>query len=223
MSVMLGAIVLAVYLAGSVNFAILVLSPFGKGDPRHEASGNPGTFNVYRQHGLLWASSVFVLDLGRAAGAAVLGVLLLPVETLPWVGLALILGNRYPVFHRFRGGKGVANYLGFSMVLVPAAAAISALVWVGLYKLSREAFIGSFGMVGVLAGGTCLYCGRDPAAGLAVAVTVSLIVLGHWRNIAGAIVSRDLREELACPQRTDPVRMLGLGHAEGGQNGEEEV
>ena len=104
------SIILA-YLTGSINFSILLFKFSGKIDPRKEFSGNPGVVNVYRQAGIFMAALVWLLDMGRAIGVALACSYLLPTAQVPIGGLALILGNRFPCFHQFCGGKGVANYL----------------------------------------------------------------------------------------------------------------
>jgi glycerol-3-phosphate acyltransferase PlsY len=101
--------------------------------------------------------------------------------------LALILGNRFPCFHSFRGGKGVANYLGFTTIIAPLAAAISALAWLATFALVRIPFVGSFAMVLILGAGTLLACNFDPGSAAAVLATVALIVYGHRRNISEQI------------------------------------
>ena len=70
-----------------------------------------------------WAAVVLLLDVGRAVGLAALALALLPFALVPWVGLALVAGNRFPCFHGFRGGKGVASYLGFTIPIAPWGAA----------------------------------------------------------------------------------------------------
>ena len=87
------------YLAGSVNFAILVFKALGKDDPRAGFSGNPGATNVYRQAGYFWAVLVLILDMSRALGVAFIALHLVPVTLVPWAGLGLILGNRLPRFY----------------------------------------------------------------------------------------------------------------------------
>ncbi len=99
------SIILA-YLAGSINFSILLFKISGKKDPRKEFSGNPGVVNVYRQAGLLMAALVWLLDMGRAIGIALACIYLLSTALVPIGGLALILGTRFPCFHQFRGGQG---------------------------------------------------------------------------------------------------------------------
>jgi len=159
----------------------------GKNDPRREFSGNPGAFNVYRILGLRWASVVLMLDICRAMGVALISIRALEMDWVPWVGFGLILGNRLPCFHRFRGGKGVAAYLGFSVILVPLFAAVSALAWLTVYGLFRIAFIGSFVMVLILGAGTWLFYGFHLPGGTGIIASVVLIFCSHKSNITDLI------------------------------------
>jgi glycerol-3-phosphate acyltransferase PlsY len=183
------SIILA-YLAGSINFSILLFKILGKEDPRKEFSGNAGVVNVYRQAGLQMAALVWILDMGRSIGVALVCIYLLSAALAPIGGLALILGNRFPCFHQFRGGKGVANYLGFTTIIAPVAAGISALAWLAAFALFRIPFIGSFVMVFILGLGTLLACNFDPLSTAAVLATVALIYYGHRRNIVEQIQKR---------------------------------
>lgn len=172
------------YLAGAINFSILLFKILGKADPRRGFSGNPGVVNVYRQAGLPVAALVWLLDMGRAIGIGILSLQLVSIDLAPWSGLALILGNRYPCFHGFRGGKGVANYLGFTAAIAPLAAGISALAWLATFGLCRIPFVGSFVMVLILGAATLLICNLDPGPAAAILATLALIIQGHWRNIS---------------------------------------
>lgn len=180
----------AVYAAASVNFAIVVLAVLGKGDPRGRFSGNAGTTNVYRMAGPFWAAVVLLLDVGRAVAAAVLGTMFLPPDQVPWLGLALVAGNRFPCFHCFRGGKGVAAYLGFAGVLAPWAAVLAAALWVVVFSVVRVPFVASFYMIAALAAGEGLASGASPGAAAAVAATVLMILAGHRRNIRETVMGR---------------------------------
>ena len=178
------------YLAGSINFSILLFKISGKEDPRKEFSGNPGVVNVYRQAGLFMAALVWLLDMGRAMGVALACSYLLPTALVPIGGLALIMGNRYPCFHQFRGGKGVANYLGFTTIIAPLAAGVSALAWLATFALFRIPFVGSFVMVFILGAGTLQACNFDPISTAAVLAAVVLITYGHRRNVVEQIRKR---------------------------------
>lgn len=178
------------YAAGSINFSILLFKILGKDDPRNAFSGNPGVVNIYRQAGLFMAAVVWLLDVGRAIGVALISVNLLPAEYVPWSGLALILGNRFPCFHGFRGGKGVANYLGFTTIIAPVAAAVSGVAWLVSLALLRIPFIASFVMVFILAAGTMIAGNLHRIAVAGVLATVALIYYAHKSNIIELINKR---------------------------------
>ena len=105
--------VIAAYLLGSVSSAILVCRALGLSDPRSGGSGNPGATNVLRLHGKFPAAITLAGDVLKG---------LLPVGAVALLGgapvvlaataVAAVLGHLYPVFFGFRGGKGVATYIG---------------------------------------------------------------------------------------------------------------
>ncbi|MBN2079750.1 MAG: glycerol-3-phosphate acyltransferase [Spirochaetes bacterium] len=171
------------YVAGSVNFSIILFRLLGRDDPRKSFSGNAGTTNVYRLAGPHWAALVLLLDVGRAVAVALLAVKVLAAGQAPWAGLALVAGNRFPCFHRFEGGKGVANYLGFTAVITPVGAVLSCAAWVLVYPVSRAPFIASFAMVAVLSIATMVVSGFTPGAVIGAALTALFIILNHGKNI----------------------------------------
>ena len=176
-------IYLVAYLAGSINFAIIFFKLTGKGDPRLSFSGNAGTTNVYRQAGYFWATVILLLDIGRALAVAALALHYLDGRYLPWGGFFLVLGNSFPCFHNFRGGKGVANYLGFTLYAEPWTAILAAIMWVATYGLCRITFISSFVMVLTLTLGLAyssywVFCAASGAG-----ATFFLILFNHRKNI----------------------------------------
>lgn len=187
---MLIVILAGAYLAGSVNFSILLFAVLGKGDPRTRFSGNAGATNVWRQAGLGWAALVLLLDLLRAAGLALIALYFLPEAQVPWVGLALVLGNRYPCFHGFQGGKGVAAYLGFTLPITPFAAILSAVAWAVAYWLTRLPFIASFFMITILAAGTIITFAYQAIATIGAVATVLLIYVNHRKNIVDFLTGK---------------------------------
>ncbi len=178
------------YLAGSVNFSILLFRLLGKDDPRSRFSGNPGVTNVFRQAGWLMAAVILLLDVGRAAAVAFLARHYWETGWVPWAGLALIMGNHFPCFHGFRGGKGVANHLGFYAVLLPLGAGLAALTYVAVFAMVRIPFIGSFGMLAVLAGFGVYRWAGHPFGAAAVVITALCIVWFHRTNLAALIQRR---------------------------------
>ena len=176
-------IYLTAYLAGSINFAIVFFKLAGKADPRSSFSGNAGTTNVYRQAGYFWAMVILLLDVGRALGLAALAVHFLEGKYVPWAGFFLVLGNSFPCFHNFRGGKGVANFLGFTIFVEPSTAILAAIMWVVAFGVYRVTFIASFVMVLTLSLGLSfsnywVFCAVSGAA-----ATFCLILFNHRKNI----------------------------------------
>lgn len=193
------SVCLGAYLAGSVNFAILFFKIAGRADPRLSFSGNAGTTNVYRLAGMPWAVLVFALDIGRALAVAALAGYFIGGEWLIWAGFFLVLGNSFPCFHGFRGGKGVANYLGFTIWIAPWAALSAALLWVLVYAVQRVPFIASFFMVATLSVGHAVpFEWALPVASGAVA-TFALIVFNHRSNIKEYGKSRRSRRSSTAP------------------------
>jgi len=110
-------IMLAAYLLGSLSFAVLVSKAMGLPDPRGYGSGNPGATNVLRSGSRLGAALTLIGDAGKGALAVGLTVLVTgenPVTGLnaPLAGAMAFLGHLFPLYHGFRGGKGVATAAG---------------------------------------------------------------------------------------------------------------
>jgi len=105
--------IFAAYILGSISSAVIVCYLFGKGDPRHQGSGNPGATNVLRIAGPFAAVLVLVFDILKGT-VSVYASFLLGVDAISIgaIAIAACLGHMYPVFFKFRGGKGVATALG---------------------------------------------------------------------------------------------------------------
>lgn len=105
--------IFAAYILGSISSAIVVCYLFGKGDPRDQGSGNPGATNVLRIAGPFAAVLVLVFDILKGT-VSVYASFLLGVDAISIgaIAIAACLGHMYPVFFKFRGGKGVATALG---------------------------------------------------------------------------------------------------------------
>ena len=177
-------IYLFAYLAGSVNFAIIFFKLADKEDPRLSFSGNAGTTNVYRQAGYFWATVILLLDICRALCVAAAAVHFLEGKYFPWACFFLILGNSFPCFHNFRGGKGVANYLGFIALIAPWEALIAAAIWLVSYGIVRTTFIASFFMITTLALAQAFTLDWNFSAITGVLAAFLLILFNHRKNIA---------------------------------------
>ncbi len=124
------------YLLGSIPFGVLLTRIGGAGDLRSIGSGNIGATNVLRTGRKGLAAATLLLDLLKGTAAVLLVGWWLPGEA-PLAGLAAFVGHCYPVWLRFRGGKGVATMMGVVSALLPAAGLVFAILWLGLLALLR--------------------------------------------------------------------------------------
>jgi acyl phosphate:glycerol-3-phosphate acyltransferase len=125
------------YLFGSVPFGLLLTRLAGKGDLREIGSGNIGATNVLRTGSKGLAALTLILDCLKAVAAILLSRRLFGDATAAFAATGALLGHLYPVWLRFRGGKGLATLFGILIVLLPIAAAVYAAVWIFLVLTIR--------------------------------------------------------------------------------------
>jgi glycerol-3-phosphate acyltransferase PlsY len=125
------------YLLGSIPFGLIVTRLAGKGDVRKIGSGNIGATNVLRTGSKPLAALTLVLDCLKATAAVVIAWRLLGEETGPAAAAGALVGHLYPVWLKFRGGKGAATLFGILIALLPMAAAVYAAVWLLLLLTIR--------------------------------------------------------------------------------------
>ena len=113
----LALVAAAAYLLGSVPFGIVMARLFGLGDPRKVGSGNIGATNVLRMGSRPAAALTLIGDAGKGGAAVLLARAALGEDAAQIAGLAAFLGHLYPVWLGFRGGKGVATFLGVLLAL----------------------------------------------------------------------------------------------------------
>lgn len=173
------------YLFGTFPSAILIARANGV-DISTFGSGNPGASNVTRALGWRVGVWVYVLDAGKGAMAAGLGLLVDGLPMAYWCGAAAVVGHMFPVTRRFRGGKGVATGSGVLLVVQPLLAPLAVGLWWAVTKLTGKAALGS--VVAVVLVPVGLVVQRAPAwEFLAVAGVCALIVLKHAPNIVRLI------------------------------------
>jgi glycerol-3-phosphate acyltransferase PlsY len=140
-------IVASAYLLGSISFAVVVSKSFGLPDPHGYGSGNPGATNVLRT-GNRKAALLTLLGDGLKGFVAVYAAQQLaasfgtPAWTVPAAALAVFLGHVYPVFHGFRGGKGVATGAGIVFALHWPLGLVLTVIWLTMaygFKISSLA------------------------------------------------------------------------------------
>jgi glycerol-3-phosphate acyltransferase PlsY len=141
------------YLLGSVPFGWVVMKVWHNQDVRTLGSGNIGAANVYRAGGPGAFAATLIADGLKGAIPVLVAILLArpgdPDFTPTLVGLAAVVGHSWPVFLRFRGGKGVATTGGVMLVLAPVAVVLSLVAWFTLIRLTKLASLSSLVAVGV--------------------------------------------------------------------------
>ena len=135
------------YLLGSIPFGVLLTRLFGAGDLRQIGSGNIGATNVLRTGRKGLAIATLLLDLLKGSAAVWLAYAVSP-DDAPLAGAAALLGHLYPVWLKFRGGKGVATLMGVTVALSWPMGLVYAVVWIGALALFRISSLG--GMLAAL-------------------------------------------------------------------------
>ena len=125
------------YLMGSIPFGLLLTRVAGKGDIRDIGSGNIGATNVLRTGSKLLAVLTMALDCLKATAAILIAQRLIAPEAGAAAAAGALVGHLYPVWLRFRGGKGVATFFGVLIALLPVAAAAYAAIWIVLLLTLR--------------------------------------------------------------------------------------
>ncbi|MBF0623303.1 MAG: glycerol-3-phosphate 1-O-acyltransferase PlsY [Magnetococcales bacterium] len=175
------AFVVGAYLLGSVPFGLLVTLASGAGDIRTRGSGNIGATNVLRTAGRLPGALALVLDMAKG-GLPVWMALEMLGEGAPGVAAtaaAAFLGHLYPIFLKFRGGKGVATALGVFLAWTPLAGLGAALIWLAAARISR---ISSVGALAAFAGLPLLLAAQGQGHPLAMAVGIALLIFHRHRD-----------------------------------------
>lgn len=180
------------YLIGSVPFAYLLSRRRGI-DLRRVGSGNVGASNVLRTSGVRIAVLAMCLDSLKGAVAVLVAERLVSSPGVPVAaGVASIIGHVYPMWLRFRGGKGVATAAGVFAIVTPSALAVAGAVFVATVWITRYISVGSLAGTMALAGLTVLgdYPGAVP---LGAALTAAVILHRHRANVARIVRGTERR------------------------------
>ena len=174
------------YLIGTFPSAALVAKASGV-DIRHVGSGNPGASNVTRVLGWRKGVWVFVLDAAKGSAAAGLGLAVSGRPAAYVLGATAVVGHVFPVWQRFRGGKGVATGGGIAAVLVPIAFAVLVALWFLLSRVTKKASVASIAVVALLPVGVAIEQRRwwEVVAIMATCVIVMGRHLGNIRRLIG--------------------------------------
>ena len=169
------------YLLGSIPFGLIVTKLAGLGDVRKIGSGNIGATNVLRT-GKKWAAvATLLLDGGKGALAVAIVRQFYGIEGVCLAGTAAILGHIFPVWLKFKGGKGVATSLGVMLAAFWPAGLAMVLTWLAVAYISKVSSLSAL-TAALLAPAYAIAFGNLPFAALALAITV-IIFSTHHENI----------------------------------------
>jgi len=179
--------VVAAYLIGSISFAVVVSWGFGLPDPHNYGSGNPGATNVLRTGRKAAAALTLIGDAAKGAIALWLARRLAPEfelgeMTLAAVAFAAFIGHLFPVYFRFKGGKGVSTAAGILLALDVRIAGVALLIWLLAVLGLRYSSLASILAALAAALATLYFLGWGPFAGMVLAV-VALLLWRHRGNI----------------------------------------
>lgn len=176
-------LVFTAYLLGSVSTAIISCRLLGLADPRGAGSGNPGATNVLRTAGRRAAIITLIGDVLKGLAPVVITQALIGDETVVGaVALAAFCGHLYPIYYRFRGGKGVATALGALLGIQPLVGLTTFCGWLAVAYLFRFASLASL-VAGVLAPALMLWITGSGTLTLSTTAMSALIFWRHRDNI----------------------------------------
>ena len=187
------AVVLVAYLVGSIASAILVCRAMGLPDPRSAGSGNPGATNLLRIAGKGPAALTLAGDVLKGVVPVLLaGSLSRSATVEALAALAAFLGHLYPLYFRFRGGKGMATALGAIAALAWPVAGVMCALWLAVASATRYSSLAS--MTAALgAPVAALWLAPHPSAPAVLAVIAALLLWRHRGNIGRLVRGTERR------------------------------
>ena len=178
------------YLLGSIPFGLLLTRMAGKGDIRDIGSGNIGATNVLRSGSKKLAALTLLLDAAKGT-AAVLIVQMLWPEAVRFAAAGALIGHLFPIWLKFKGGKGVATYLGILIPLLPVAALVFVLVWIGLLLTVRIS--SAAGMAAAASAPLTAFILGDQQLFLMLLAFALLVIWRHRENIQRLLAGTEPR------------------------------
>ena len=188
------------YLLGSIPFGLVLTCAAGLGDIRRLGSGNIGATNVLRTGSKALAAATLLLDGGKGAVAA--------IALAPWdaglgliAGFAAVIGHNFPVWLRFRGGKGVATTLGVLLAVAWPVGLLACLTWLAVAAVFRYSSLAA--LVAIMAAPfTMQWLADGPRTTLAATLALLAIVRHQanvWRLLKGEESKIGAKEKAGAP------------------------
>lgn len=181
-------ILLIAYVIGSISFAVVFSKVFGLQDPRTYGSGNPGATNVLRSGNKPAAALTLIFDAAKGWFAVWFAVRLgLTPVLIGCVAIAVFIGHLYPIFLKFKGGKGVATAFGIMLAVQPLLALAAMATWIIIAVFFRFSSLAAltcavFAPFYYFFGGMLIWQAHFPI-GIALIVIAFFLLIRHKANI----------------------------------------
>ena len=194
------------YLLGSVMSAIIISKLFYREDVRRHGSGNSGATNAARVYGAVIGLLTYLGDFGKGVLACVLGRLIGGWTgdeagiCLAVAGFAAVLGHSFPVFYRFKGGKGVATGSAFALMLDWRIFVIAIAVFLVVAVATKRVSAGSLAGCAAVALGSIVF-GKLPAQRILGVLAALTVILMHWQNISRLLSGEEKPFAFGKPRR----------------------
>ena len=198
---------LAAYLVGSINFAILFTYLGNKKDIKSIGSGNPGTMNVLRSVGKLYGALTFICDALKGLAFTLIGRFCFTEfgPTLMFVlGFITIIGHIFPIYTKFKGGKGVATTIGVFLAIYPIITAIVLTALILWIFFGKYGFIGSLVSIAILDAVAIGFNYTNPTVIVLSIINLLLIIFTHRGNIKRLKNGKENTLQLAKKDKTPP-------------------
>ncbi|WP_245884295.1 glycerol-3-phosphate 1-O-acyltransferase PlsY [Hartmannibacter diazotrophicus] len=178
------------YLLGSIPFGYLFTRLAGLGDIRSIGSGNIGATNVLRTGRKGLALATVLADGLKGTLAVLIAMQFGPIAAVS-AGMGAFLGHLFPVWLKFRGGKGVATYIGILLGLYPPAVLVFAAIWILVAYLTRYSSLAA--LLATLATPAVLWSFDKPLLALLFVALTALVYIRHWQNIIRLMAGTESR------------------------------
>ncbi len=190
------ALLIGAYLLGSIPSAYLLVKFYRGIDIRKFGSGNVGSTNTVRAAGKGAGILVFLIDSLKGAIPTLIGLKLGGENMAAAAGAMAVVGHMFPVWLKFKGGKGVATTIGMSFVLTPWGALITFAIW--FVTLIATGYVSLGSCVGGVVLWICYLCGRHSFVVNVILLAIVLLVLwkhrSNFRNIKNGTESKSFRK-----------------------------
>jgi len=183
-------LLIASYLIGSISSAVIICKVLGMPDPRTQGSKNPGATNVLRLGGKKIAAFVLTFDGLKGAVPVFIGAYYgFGLTQLTLITLCAFLGHFFPVFFRFRGGKGVATYIGGLVAINFLAGLIFSVIWLLVAKVLKTSSLAA--LIATALSPIYFYLITGDMASTLIIGLISLFIINTHRSYIKRLINKE--------------------------------